>query len=110
MSGSGDGKVMSPDEHIAFLKSLGACPEAIEYATGKTLRAWWRGCTNAMWLWRLASKMCGKPGWPTKDQMESTYSAFIHARAPFIRFEEQAALIRHLIGEFPAIQEPQKEK
>ena len=46
-----------------LLASLDACPEAREWAHGKTLAEAWAGCPRGDWMLWLAYRMAGEPGW-----------------------------------------------
>ena len=52
-----------------LLARLQACPEAREWAKGKTLREAWASCQRADWMLWLVGRMEGKKGWPGRPQL-----------------------------------------
>ena len=57
---------LSAKELSALLDKLGACPEAKEWAEGKTLRKAWSTCERGDWMLWLAGSKVGKNGWPSR--------------------------------------------
>jgi immunity protein 5 of polymorphic toxin system len=52
-----------------LLTKLGACPEAVIWAKGKSLLEVWKQCERADWLLWLCGRMVGKKGWPTREEI-----------------------------------------
>jgi hypothetical protein len=58
-----------------LLVSLGACSEAVNWVGDRDLVAAYRECSRADWLLWLASRMAGRPGWPTEHQVRRATAA-----------------------------------
>ena len=57
---------MNAKDFNALLVKLKACPEAVEFAKGKSLQQAWDKCERSNWmLWLLGSQL-GEKGWPDK--------------------------------------------
>jgi hypothetical protein len=51
------------------LEDLGACGEAVKWASGRSLKRAYTECKRADWMLWLFGKMCGKPGWPSRQKL-----------------------------------------
>lgn len=60
---------MTAKELNSLLVSLRACPEAVKWAEGKSLKSVWATCARADWMLWLCGRMAGKDGWPTRQQV-----------------------------------------
>ena len=60
---------MNPTEFANLLKELGACSEAVVWAKEKSLAEVWAICERGDWMLWLCGKMCGKKGWPTRQEI-----------------------------------------
>ena len=52
-----------------FLKSKGACEEAVTWAEGKTFAEAWKSCQRGDWMLWLCGKMSGEKSWPTRREV-----------------------------------------
>ena len=60
---------MNAIEISKLLRSLHACEDARAWAEGKTLAEIWAKCERGDWLLWLCGRMCGKDGWPTRQEL-----------------------------------------
>ena len=60
---------MNAKQFSALLVELKACPEAREWASGKSLAVVWKTCKRGDWLLWLCGKMADKPNWPTRKEV-----------------------------------------
>ena len=60
---------MNAKKFAALLVELNACPEAREWASGKSLAVVWKTCKRGDWLLWLCGKMADKPNWPTREEV-----------------------------------------
>ena len=60
---------MNAKQFAALLVELKACPEAREWASGKSLAVVWKTCKRGDWLLWLCGKMADKPNWPTRKEV-----------------------------------------
>ena len=60
---------MNAQQLHRFLKSLGACAEAVEWSKDKSLAEAWSSCERADWMLWLLGKRIGEKGWPDRKQI-----------------------------------------
>jgi len=53
----------------SLLSKLGACKEAVDWCNSKELAEAWETCERPDWMLWLCGNMCGKEGWPTKQEI-----------------------------------------
>ena len=64
---------MNAEQFNNLLVKFGACPDAVKWATGKTLRQAWDECERADWLFWLLEEQQDQPGWPTEREIWLTW-------------------------------------
>jgi hypothetical protein len=68
-----------------LLIRLRACSGARTWARGKSLHEAWNACERPDWLFWLAGRMAGKPGWPTRQQIVLAACACAETALRFVR-------------------------
>jgi hypothetical protein len=71
-----------------LLHDLSACAEATRWAEGKDLHEVWTTCDRGDWgLW-LAGRMCGAPGWHTRQQIVLAACACAETALKYVKVGE----------------------
>ena len=60
---------MNAEKFSALLQKIDSCAKVKKWAKRKTLAEAWADCEKADWMLRLAGKMAGQDGWPTKYEI-----------------------------------------
>ena len=79
---------MSAQRFHDLLHDLSACAEATRWAEGKDLHEVWTTCDRGDWgLW-LAGRMCGAPGWHTRQQIVLAACACAETALKYVKVGE----------------------
>jgi len=60
-------KIANIENFSAYLKSLGACSVAVDWAKGKSLKTAWNTVNQADWMMWLLGKNVDAEGWPSRE-------------------------------------------
>jgi hypothetical protein len=72
--------------HVATLRRLGACSDAVEYAKGhETLQAAWDACPRADWMLWLMGKAAGGPRSQSRRRLVLVACACAREALPLVR-------------------------
>ena len=90
-------------EFAEFLRSLGACDEAIEFVEDMSISEAWELCEDGEWMLWLCRKMQKKKGWPTEQDIKNAfYLATVDMVFAFFgSFEYNSMMIEKYLGGKP---------